>query len=157
MYALPLILLFINTSTPRTINAPHFALYNLNGQLVTLRKEIKSNNIILAFFASYCVPCKREIPELQAIATTHNQSCKLLLINIDREGAQKAEQFLSNNNIHNVECLLDIYQTVISKYVPEKKVPAFFLINKNRQILIKSIGDNPGNINRLKNILSNIR
>ncbi len=45
-------------------NAPRFALFDLKGNLVTLSTLIKEKPVVLSFFASYCYPCKREVPAL---------------------------------------------------------------------------------------------
>ncbi len=149
LFTLLLFLIASDFSRVNAATAPSFALYNLKGQLISLRNEIKDKNVIIAFFASYCVPCKTEIPELVTIAERNQSTCKLLLVNIDKEGSSKAEEFLSGINVRNQECLLDLYQMVIPKYVPETKIPAFFLVNKRGDILMKSIGGNSRDIERL--------
>jgi len=157
LFAVLLSALFSGLSHAKAAPAPSFALYNLKGQLISLRNEIKDKNVIIAFFASYCIPCKTEIPELVTIAERNQSTCKLLLVNIDKEGSSKAEEFLSGINVRNQECLLDLYQMVISKYVPETKIPAFFLVNKRGDILMKSIGGNSRDIEKLGKMVSNLK
>jgi thiol-disulfide isomerase/thioredoxin len=157
LFAVLLCALFSGFSHANAAPAPSFALYNLKGQLISLRNEIKDKNVIIAFFASYCIPCKTEIPELVTIAERNQSTCKLLLVNIDKEGSSKAEEFLSGINVRNQECLLDLYQMVISKYVPETKIPAFFLVNKRGDILMKSIGGNSRDIEKLGKMVSNLK
>lgn len=157
LLSLFLCLLASHYSHSNAANAPSFALYNLNGQLVSLSNEIKDKNIIIAFFASYCVPCKSEIPKLVNIADRNQLKCKLLLINIDKEGASKAGEFLSGVNVRGQECLLDLYQMVIAKYVPETKIPAFFLVNKRGTILMKSIGGSSRDLERLEKMIGSLK
>jgi len=139
-------------------SASSFALFNLKGDLISYRTEIKKKNLLVAFFASYCIPCRAEIPKLVEIANNNQDKVKLLLINIDKEGAVKAVKFLSDVNVNNkAECLLDMYQHVVTQYIPEKKIPAFFLINKNGKVLMKSIGDDSRSIKKLQKVIKNIK
>ncbi len=157
LLALLLCLMASGFSHVNAATAPSFALYNMKGQLISLRNEIKDKNVIIAFFASYCVPCRTEVPALVNIAERNQSTCKLLLVNIDKEGSSKAEEFLSGVNVSGQECLLDIYQMVIEKYVPQRKIPAFFLVNKRGDILMKSIGGNGRDIERLEKMVGGLK
>ena len=50
--------------------APTFFLRTLEGENFFLSKEIKSDSpIILAFYATWCIPCRQEIPALEKVMT----------------------------------------------------------------------------------------
>ena len=44
-------------------NAPDFTAKDLNGNTITL-SELKGKVILLDFWASWCVPCKKSMPHL---------------------------------------------------------------------------------------------
>ncbi|HPJ39278.1 MAG TPA: TlpA disulfide reductase family protein [Spirochaetota bacterium] len=138
-------------------SAPTFALFDTQGKLVSLRSRLSKNNVVVAFFASYCVPCRKEIPDLIKIRDDNPGKFSLLLINIDREGKEKALPFLRGIGVSDQECLLDIYQQTALKYIPDLKVPAFFLIDKKGRILIESVGVNEGKLGELQKAAKRLR
>lgn len=140
---------FISSVEAKT--APGLALYNLDGKLVTLSNLIRENNIIITFWASYCRPCRNEIPQLISLEKKYaeKKNIKLILINIDKIGKAKVESSLDEIGVSS-ECLLDPYQVVVNKYVTGLKIPAVFLITKSGEIFFESIGDNKENIDNLE-------
>jgi len=133
------------------IKAPRFALCNLDGKYVTLSELLEENNVIITFWASYCNPCKVELPQLVALENKYSQSkkIKLVLINIDTEGKAKALPVLQELSIGAL-CLLDPYQIVVKKYNPDLTIPATFLVNKKGIMKFKAIGESTENIKNLE-------
>ncbi len=137
---------------PQQKAAPSFALFNTDGKLVTSGSLYKSSNCVVAFWASYCAPCKREMPSLIELERKYNKTknITLVLISIDTEGREKAVQALKALGIEH-ECLLDIYQVAVKKFSPSLKIPATFLINRNGRILFQAVGEsgeNPANLEK---------
>jgi cytochrome c biogenesis protein CcmG/thiol:disulfide interchange protein DsbE len=50
----------------RGVRAPDFALSDLNGQTVRL-SELRGKVVILNFWASWCPPCRKEMPDFAAL------------------------------------------------------------------------------------------
>ena len=119
----------------------------------------KSNlqgNLIISFFASYCLPCKKEIPSLIELEKKYGSDKKLTLVLIatdlndqDGDSKDKAGKFLKKIGVKH-DFLLDIYQIVISKYNPKKNVPATFLVNRAGQIVFSETGIKNDTIVRLE-------
>ncbi len=137
--------------------APGIALYNMNDQLVKLSELTKSNNVIVAFWASYCVPCKKEMPQLVQLEKKYSGSkgVKLLLINIDKEGKQAAQPVLDELGVE-AECLLDSYQTCAKKYISGLKIPAVFLVNTSGEIVYEAVGESSENISNLEKAIKKL-
>lgn len=129
--------------------APGFALFNTEGKLVTLKSLTKDKPLVLSFFASYCIPCKKEIPQVIELEKKLPGSFNLVLVNIDREGKEKAQEFLNGISVQR-DCLLDIYQQTAKKYIPDLKVPALFLIDKRGSIVFEVVGDKNDTILKLE-------
>ena len=52
--------------------APSFYLTTLDGRKFFLSDELKKGNpILLNFFATWCGPCKKELPDIYALSQTH--------------------------------------------------------------------------------------
>ena len=135
-------------------DASLFALFSTDGNLVKLSSEINKNDVVIIFFAGYCVPCRNEIPQLVKLHEKYSNRFKILFVNIDKEGKPEAERILSELNINNYTCLLDIYQQTVKKYSPSLTIPAFFLIDKNGKIKYESIGYKSGSIDSFEKYIN---
>lgn len=62
--------------------APNVTLTLLDGTTVKLEEAVGTRMIVLNFFATWCGPCKEEIPELNRFAQAHKDD-PLLLIGVD--------------------------------------------------------------------------
>jgi len=137
--------------------APGIALYDLNDNLVTLTSITSAGNVIIAFWASYCAPCKKEIPQLVELKKKYQVSKRigLLLINIDKEGREKALPFIESLGITDT-CLIDRYQVNAKKYIPKLKIPAVFLVNTKGFIVFKASGENTQNLANLEKAIQRL-
>ncbi|HOS38121.1 MAG TPA: TlpA disulfide reductase family protein [Spirochaetota bacterium] len=146
LIALPL------AASPR--RAQGFALLNRNNQLVTLSSLVKKGNVIISFWATYCVPCKREMPELSKLAAAYRDRKRVgvLFVSIDKEGKSVAQPFLDALNIAD-ECVFDIYQETAKRYIPSLKVPAVFLVNEKGMIVFEAVGETPETLRRLEDAI----
>jgi thiol-disulfide isomerase/thioredoxin len=132
-------------------NAAKFALLNEKDNLITLSSLTQKNNLIVAFWASYCVPCRREIPQLVDLENKYGKekNIRLVLINIDKEGKEVGLPALKEINVSK-DCLFDMYQLAVKSYAPNLEIPATFLINKKGEIVFKVTGESNENIKKLE-------
>jgi thiol-disulfide isomerase/thioredoxin len=105
--------------------AGDFTLKDLNGSSVKL-SDLKGSVVIVDFWASWCDPCKKELPALDALAAKYP---KLIVVgvNVDkkRENAEKTLKLLS---ISKVRVVLDPDGATPSQYdLP--KMPSSFVID----------------------------
>ena len=61
--------------------APDFTMYTLDGQKVKL-SEFKGKPTILNFWASWCGPCKSEMPDLEEAYKTYGDRLNFVLVNL---------------------------------------------------------------------------
>lgn len=88
--------------------APDFTLTTLDGKSVKL-SSLKGQVVIIDFWASWCVPCKKELPALDALARRWRdggKSVTILAVGVDKERG-KAEKLLSSLKIASLTVLLD--------------------------------------------------
>lgn len=72
--------------------------------------DFKGKALLVNFWASWCVPCREEMPALDAIATKYNSDTFMVLpINLDigGNGLEKAQAFLKDNNFANLPLYAD--------------------------------------------------
>ena len=60
-------------------------------------KDYDGNLILLNFWATWCLPCKEEMPSLDKLKNNKNlDNLKIFPINVGQENHQKAKAFLKN-------------------------------------------------------------
>lgn len=64
------------------VKAPDFELKTLDGKSVKL-SDLKGKKVILNFWATWCPPCKAEMPEMQKYHEEINDEVIILAVNID--------------------------------------------------------------------------
>ncbi|WEK04483.1 MAG: TlpA disulfide reductase family protein [Candidatus Devosia phytovorans] len=72
--------------------------------------DFKGKALLVNFWASWCVPCREEMPALDALATKYNSDAFMVLpINLDigANGLEKAEGFLEENQFANLPLYAD--------------------------------------------------
>ncbi len=134
-----------------------FILPNLKtNEFKLFREYISGNKVIVNFFASYCVPCKEEISEIQKLVLKY-PNIKLILINVDEKSEQeKVEQLIVDWKIDSM-VLLDPYQVALKQYLkPKLAIPATILINETGNIVFESIGYEKNTIGKIQKGLESL-
>lgn len=76
--------------------APNFELKTLTGETVKL-SDFKGKKVMLNFWATWCPPCKAEMPEMEQFYKEANQDITILAVNLDPENDVKG--FIAKNGI----------------------------------------------------------
>ena len=119
--------------------APIFVLKDLSGEYVYLRdytgkelrqpwKKREKHVVVLSFFATWCVPCRTEIPILGEIAARFTDEPLLIYLVDLEEKAAKIVPFIEELDV-SIPVLLDEYGVVAEKY-GVVALPHLFLIDK---------------------------
>ncbi len=120
--------------------APDFKLENLDGQSVSL-SDLRGKPILLNFWATWCPPCRAEMPFLQQIYEEWSDKGLVLLAIDIGEGPSQIKEFLEANNL-SLPVLLDSNKSVAQKY-NITAIPTTFFIDKDGIIQVKIIGAFP--------------
>ncbi|MFC1987716.1 TlpA family protein disulfide reductase [Chloroflexota bacterium] len=118
---------------------PDFQLLNLEGQTVSL-SDFRGSPVFLNFWASWCGPCRYEMPLIQEIYetwTNEPSSVVILTINI-KEDPAKVKSFLETYSL-SMPVLLDTDGDVSNIY-NIAAIPTTFFIDKNGIIQDKVVG-----------------
>lgn len=111
--------------------APDFELTTLEGETVKL-SELRGQPVVLNFWASWCGPCRQEMPDFQAVHDRYKDAgLKIYGINVG-ESTVAVQDFLSKVNV-NFPTLIDRDESVQTAYkiLP---LPATFFIDRNGTI-----------------------
>lgn len=118
--------------------AVDFTLSDLEGRRVKL-SDLKGKVVFLNFWATWCGPCRIEIPTLAKMNQKFkDRDFQLLTISIDQQGRKAIEPFYQQLGIA-LPTLVDSDSKVASRY-GVSAVPESFLIDKEGRIVKKYIG-----------------
>src|SRR5919109_4206264 len=94
--------------------APDFTLLNTDGQQVSLQ-QYRGKVVFLNFWATWCIPCREEMPALEQLHQTFQpQDLVILAINL-KEGAEQVKTFFQQRTL-SFPALLDQNGTVFRDY-----------------------------------------
>jgi thiol-disulfide isomerase/thioredoxin len=79
--------------------APDFTLGSNRASRVSL-SGLRGKIVILNFWASWCPPCRYEVPALQAIHNEYGPQGVVVLAINEREKLENVERFAHDNDIH---------------------------------------------------------
>lgn len=100
------------------------------GKKISLRK-FQDQVVVMTFGASWCEPCKKELPAFEKLATRYYKShakVVFLAVNIDNEG-DKGAKFMARAGLKCVRALFDKQKTAVESYDPPK-MPSTFVIRR---------------------------
>ena len=102
--------------------------------------QYRDNLLILNFWATWCEPCKEEMPSLDKLQDNPGlDKLKIFAINIGKENQIKVNKFFTDFNIKNFEPYFDPPTTLAKKF-SLRGIPTSILINKNGQEFARVIG-----------------
>ena len=100
----------------------------------------KGNIILLNFWATWCAPCKEEMPSLDRIQKNEKLSnLKIFPINIGQENIRKVQKFYKDLGIQNLGLYYDSPET-LAKKLSLRGIPTSILFNKNGEELARIVG-----------------
>lgn len=116
-------------SPPDTVFAPDFALRTLDGVEIRL-SELRGRVVVLNFWATWCSPCRREIPEFVALQNHFGTEDVLFLgISLDDEGPEVVRAFAEEMGV-NYPILIDD-GSANAAYGPIAALPVTFFVGRD--------------------------
>jgi peroxiredoxin len=108
-----------------------FTLKSFEGDVIRL-SDLRGKVVLLDFWASWCVPCREELPLLDILQRTYgSRDFTVLVVNIDNH-EEKARIFLEQLSVR-LNPLWDSDKKVVSAYDVEK-MPTTFILDKEGRI-----------------------
>jgi cytochrome c biogenesis protein CcmG/thiol:disulfide interchange protein DsbE len=118
--------------------APNFTLESLEGESITL-SELKGKPIFINFWASWCDPCKLEMPHIQAAYDQYGDQIQFIMINaIEVDSLEDVHAYMNEAGL-DFPVYPDHKDVVHQKYHVEGW-PTSFFIDRNGRIAEIVIG-----------------
>jgi len=121
--------------------APDFELKDLDGKIVRL-SDSKGTVRLLDFWATWCAPCREEIPMFRELAAAYGpKGFNLVGIAMDDEGLPVVKPFVEQNKLTYATLLGN--EAVAKSYGPLVGFPSKFLIDREGRIVASWVGPVP--------------
>ena len=123
------------------VAAPDFEWVRPDGSTTHLT-ALRGRPVVLNFWATWCVPCRAELPKLEAAAATR-ADLTFLEIDLDEDG-DKVRGFMDSLGITHLEPLLDVGSALARVYGLSAGVPQTFFVDRDgvvRQVIIGEMDD----------------
>ena len=103
--------------------------------------KIKNENVsVILFSASWCAPCKEEMPSLDLLDKKANlDNLKIFPINVGQESEEKAINFFNDLKIKNLDTYFDSSITLAKKF-GLRGIPTTILLNKDGLEFARIVG-----------------
>jgi len=111
-----------------------------------LGNEINLNNyhgklVIINFWATWCTPCKKEMPSLDRLYQDKNfKNLQAFAVNMEQPNTLKTKKFFTNLNIQKLEIFFDRNLNFVKK-LKLRGVPTTVLINKKGEEFARILGE----------------
>ena len=103
-------------------------------------KDFEGNLVLMNFWATWCEPCKEEMPSLDRLQNKAKlENLKIFAINIGNENPTKVSSFFEDLNIKNLEPYFD-NQVTLAKKLALRGVPTSILFNIDGKEFARIIG-----------------
>tara|TARA_B100000767_G_C19430222_1_gene395630 strand:+ start:20 stop:529 length:510 start_codon:yes stop_codon:yes gene_type:complete len=110
-----------------------------NEKIIKL-SDYKGNLVLLNFWATWCAPCKEEMPSLDILKANPNlDNIEIFPINIGKDNLKKSKLFFNDLRIKNLNIYFDNPVT-LAKDFSLRGVPTTILFNKDGKEFARIIG-----------------
>lgn len=117
--------------------APPFLLRDINGKIVSTA-DWKGKVVILNFWATWCPPCREEVPELVQLQAKYKDKLLVVGASEDEDEPQKVQQFVHEHGINYP--IVMATRELIENYGGVPALPTSFLIDPQGRVMLKHTG-----------------
>jgi len=104
-------------------------------------KDYHGKLVIINFWATWCTPCKKEMPSLDALYQNNIfKNLQIFAVNMEQPNKSKTKKFFTNLNIKKLEIFFDRKLNFVKEF-KLRGVPTTILINKEGHEFARIIGE----------------
>ena len=103
-------------------------------------KDYKGNLVLLNFWATWCAPCKEEMPSLDRLFKNKKLNNLIIFpINVGQDSIEKSYKFFEDLKIENLDLYFDSPVTLAKKF-QLRGIPTSILLDKDGNEFARIIG-----------------
>ncbi|MBI4313939.1 MAG: TlpA family protein disulfide reductase [Candidatus Omnitrophica bacterium] len=125
-------------SAPARKEAPRTRVTTLAGQPWDLAAQ-KGKAVIIDFWATWCPPCREEIPHFIALYSKYQPRVEILGIALDEAGRRPVDAFVKENGV-NYSIAMGQDGVLANAYGGVRGIPTTFVIDKQGKIYKRYVG-----------------
>ena len=108
--------------------------------ILKFNQDLKKKGYVINFWATWCVPCKEELPDLSLLKSKIKKyNIDVITISIDKKDIKDQLRFLSNNGALNLDHFFD-KEMKIFKALKLRGIPTTIIVDRNSFIISKHEG-----------------
>jgi Thiol-disulfide isomerase and thioredoxins len=103
--------------------------------------QYKGKLVIINFWATWCAPCKKEMPSLDKLYQTDSfKNLQVFAVNMEQPNTSKTKKFFNDLNIKKLEIFFDSNLNFVNEF-KLRGFPTTILINKKGEEFARIIGE----------------
>ena len=108
--------------------------------ILKFNQDLKKKGYVINFWATWCFPCKEELPDLSLLKSKIKKyNIDVLTISIDKKDIKDQLEFLSNNGASNLNHFFD-KEMEIFKALKLRGIPTTIIVDHNSYVISKHEG-----------------
>ena len=113
---------------------------DFSGNQINL-KDYRGKLVIVNFWATWCLPCKKEMPSLDSLSQNNKfKNLQVFAVNMEKPNMKKTKKFFKNLNIQQLEIFFDSNLNFVKEF-KLRGVPTTIFINKKGEEFARAIGE----------------
>ena len=121
--------------------APAWQLKDVNGKDVSF-DQFKEKVVVLDFWATWCAPCRSEIPGYVALQKKYAKAGLVIVgVSLDRQSPEVVKQFMIDQKINYPIVLGD--EKIVDAFGGVEAIPTTFIIDRHGTVRYRKVGAMP--------------
>ena len=130
---------------------PDFTITSLDGKQIKM-SELRGKVILINFWATWCPPCRVEMPRLEKEVWEKHKSSDFVMIAIAREQSEQEIAEFRKEYGYGFPMAADA-QREVYRLFGNGGIPRSYVVGRNGKILFQSIGYNAFDFDQMKRVL----
>jgi peroxiredoxin len=125
------------------LKAPAFSLLSYDGQKTHRLEDYKGKVLILDFWATWCPPCKQEIPHFNDLYAAHKEDgLEILGVSVDQGGPAVVQNYMKGSPASIVPKypVVMVNQEAVIAYGPISSIPVTFVVDRKGNVQQRFVG-----------------
>lgn len=127
--------------------APDFSATTLAGESVSL-SNLRGKVVVLSFFATWCGPCKTELPHIEKDLWQAMRAEGLQVLGVDREEKADVVAPFVNKMSLTFPVVADADRSIYARYA-KAYIPRLYIIGRDGRIAFQATGFSPKEMDRI--------